>query len=860
MHIVKKQFKHLAPYMIFIALIVVMAIIVSLIIEPTIALYGKIAGSAIEYSADGEDITADVINNTEKTLLMQNDMLNFYMTADCGVVVEDKRNGGVWQSFVPDDKNGNYEGNIELQKSLLSLIYLNERDNPTAMYSYDGCVEKNQFKILKLNDNTIRVDMMIGELVESLLIPTAIEKTRFEKEIITKLSEDDRNFLKRRYILYSAETMTEADNPTEKFKLYPELKNKDFYILSSVNGKVIRERTQEMFENMGYTAEDLAADNAESGYSVESSAPLFKVAMDFSIENGTLLVNIPKEETSFYRDYPLLNLQPLPNFISASDSNGSMFVPSGSGAIIDFGEGQDTRKYSAPFYGTDSTVVHKETPVAMSSDSDDLSFPMYAMNNSGKTVMAIIEKGAASAELVIERRTKSALMYADFTIIQNGNVYISPTKKSLVCAKDVNSESIAIRYSFISAGEDSLNYSLLAANYRDYLKANKALPSDAQESTVLLLNLVGGVTLPDEFLKMFPTEKVESLSTFEEMEDMVKPFIKDNRTIVKISGWNKNGLLSQAPGTFKVNGKLGGKKGLEDLLETFDSNGIRTVIDFNHAYYYNPSFADGFNESKNAAILIDKDTALINGYDTVNGDYSEDIAGSLIISPARYTNIVKKYIEKGYNSIAIGRLAQSLNSDYNRDNYIDRSKACKETVKALSEYKKSGIYLTAVNANDYALPFVSLIEEMPTSAGNGGIISRSIPFKQMVLHGSIDYTVESVNQSENMNTALLKAIETGSGLSYTFIKNMYNDILETPYNYLYYSEYSRTYKDALKACAEVNSALDGLGKETIIEHTNNLGISKTVYSGGTVIYVNYNDKPAEIDGIKIEPITWKRVG
>lgn len=840
---------------------VLVGIVLTLVfmMEPGEILYGVKAGTVIDYTEAGEDITGQVTASSERLPLMQNGSLTFSMDRDGTVAVEDARTGSVWQSAVPAESRSEFQGNADLLQSLCSLTYLNDRNTPTTMYAYNACMLKNQFRIQRLDTDTIRVLLLMGEKAEELPIPTAVEKERFEQELLPKLGEEDREYLLRRYTLYSASTMTEADNPAEKLAAYPALREQDFYLLGDIGGKVIRERTQKIFEQMGYTAEDLAADNATSGYDAADVSPLFRLALDFTLEENALQVTLPAEEIAFYTDYPLLTVQPLPFFLSTSGENGSMLIPSGSGALMSFGDGVAAGTFTAPFYGVDSTTVHKETPSVMSTDTDDLSLPVYAMHAKGQTVMAIVEEGAESAVLKAERRTGSASIYADFTLLQTGYAYISDTKKTLVCASDVRAGSIGIRFCFLEDSGPDMDYGSAASVYRAYLNESGGLPSTAGDDPTLLLEMVGGVKASGEFLGLFPVNMVQNLSSFSDMEEMARPFLGSGRVTVKITGWNRGGLLTQVPGKISAAGALGGRQGLQQLTQTLESAGARVLLDLNHAYYYDHTLADGYNESRNTAILIDKSTAVLYGYDEANGSYSEALTGTWVLSPAQYGNIIQSYIQQGCLSVSSGQLARSLNSDYNRDRYIDRGTARLLVTEALDAYRQAGTYVSADNANAYALPYMSLLEELPAEAGNSRMLTKAVPFKQMVLHGTLDYTVPAVNALENMESAVLQAIETGSGLHYTFARHIDESILDTPFSYLYYSDYDRHAASALEAWKDVSEALDGLGRQTIEAHERENDVSKTVYSDGTVIYVNHAGQTRSMDGIDIDPRSWKRL-
>ena len=763
--------------------VVVVAIVAVSIIKPVENRYGISPDQEFTYSEDGEDITSDIMNASEgRLLLLENDFTALYIDSVCCLTLMDKQTGREWYTSVPADKQDLFQGDINILQSLCSLTYLNDRNSPTEMNAYDACVEKQQFRVQRLREDTVRVLLMIGELTEQVVIPPAIEKERFENEILSELNEEDRSFMERQYTLYSIDTMIEADDPTAKLETFPELKNKALYILGNSRGKTIRNRLKRVFDSLGYTTEDLAKDNKETGYQVMDVQPLFRIALDFSLSDNGMHVNLPMDQILFYSKFPLLSVNPLPYFLSSAEEEGEVLIPSGSGAVVEFGSNRIVRQYSAPFYGEDATAIHKETATVMSTASDDLSMPMYAIHVPGQTVMQTIDSGAEIATMTLARESHSITTGVSYTVLNTGEAYITDSKKTLICAQEVNMTDISFTYRFLKDDKEELDYSALAQEYREHLLDRGVLTKRADEAPPLLLELVGGIEAPDEFLGLFPVTTVQSLSTFEEMEKMITPFSTAENLTVKLLGWNEEGMKSNIPGEIKVSQKLGGKAGLTQLLDYIRGISGHAVLDLNHAYYYGHENGDGFSEKEETAILIDKDFAVLGGYDIANGSYSEKLPHTWVLSPSRYLAYAEAYQAAGYKGVALGQLAASLNSDYRTDAFFSRVKTREAIERTLASYDNDQVYLTANNANQYALKYISLLENMSTAAGNSLAFDRSVPFKQMVLHGYVSYTVPAVNGETDSRVALLEAIATGSGLHYVFSQNVDAGIQNTAFN------------------------------------------------------------------------------
>ena len=119
--------------------------------------------------------------------------------------------------------------------------------------------------------------------------------------------------------------------------------------------------------------------------------------------------------------------------------------------------------------------------------------------------------------------------------------------------------------------------------------------------------------------------------------------------------------------------------------------------------------------------------------------------------------------------------------------------------------------------------------------------SYSVPFVQMVLHGSIPYSSSALNLASDYDYAFLKAIENGEQLSYTLAYRNLGKITQsvhTEYNSVDFAYWKNIIKeDFLKA--------DNILKETydkkIIEHkylTDD--VVCVTYENGVKVVVNYS--------------------
>lgn len=844
----------------FLILAIVAGSFILLSVNPDVQ-YGLTSG-IISHSKAGENITDAILKSDAPTTVLENESLSLALTNNGNIKVTDKSTGKIWSSEINEQDQSLFDYGYAESHSLFTITYLNAKNAEARWTSYEQCVQKKQLHIYKKSDDTIRMDFILGESSTDQLIPTAIVKERFENEILPLLEESEQEFLKRQYVLYVADELTAEDNPTKLFETYPNLKKTPIYIVKNISAKITKEKLTKVFEKIKYSNADYERDNKLTGYTANKSTLTYKVVLDFKLSGNDLIVTVPKDELVFYRKYPLLKIALMDFFINATDE-ASVLIPSGSGAIAKFVPGNSALTYKGMVYDADYNKTDRMLPQVMQ-ESSKLSLPMYAVRNGLNTVTTCIESGAANAQLVYEAGKQGMRCYYDFTVLQHDKAYVNIKTSINQPANQITNEDITVRYTFAEneiADSDEAVFSNVASQYREYLENKGVLSKDknkALENPTVLLDILGNITVKQDLLGLFPVNKSLILSDFDTSKEMVNYFLDSDisNLSVKLSGWNSGGLYRQAAGKFNINSSIGGKKA-KTVFEAFlNDNNIPLTYYAEHTAFLNPSSFDGYKTSYTAT-QVDGNSAIIKGYSAVEG--SNFGKGSLaLISPSKYVEISKKYINSNLSRISVGNLANTLVSDYSSD-FFDRTRTKNAVISALDNYKKEDIYVSVDDANEYAFGYVNFIENMPLASGESSAFAQSFPLKQMVLHGYIDYTSEVDFSTEEAKYNALKAISSGSGLKAILT---YKDS-EYKFGSYYSNIYSTSYNATKTSIAEngkmVAEALKGLGNEKIVAYSSNGEVSKTTYSNGTVIYVNTTNENVVFDNNEIMAMSYLRV-
>ena len=130
----------------------------------------------------------------------------------------------------------------------------------------------------------------------------------------------------------------------------------------------------------------------------------------------------------------------------------------------------------------------------------------------------------------------------------------------------------------------------------------------------------------------------------------------------------------------------------------------------------------------------------------------------------------------------------------------------------------------------------------------------------MVVRGYLDYAGQPLNLASDLRYDVLKAVECGAGIQFSWIYQHPEKIKGTKYAALFDVYYQYWFHQALDVYDEVSTALAGLAGQPIINHTKlDSGVYQTEFANGDAVIVNYNDHPVIEDGVWIEALNFRRL-
>ncbi|MBQ9860181.1 MAG: hypothetical protein IJO76_05855 [Clostridia bacterium] len=809
------------------------------------------------------------------------DALELFVDATTAEIkVVDKKNNAEWYSNPQDRFDGAGTGGTTLD-ALASQVKVeyNVKDNTMTYNTCADAVWNNQFCFEQVEDG-LRVNYLLGKPVKTYIVPQIISVERHE-EFASVLTEEQLAFLDAYYSYTSLDGMSKVESAvlTEK---YPILKKKDVYIalltnnLGSADGvfasDYLMTQLEEIFIAAGYTEEKYVADNEENGITVSNPDDAsIALSVVYSIADGNFSAVIPNDSITYDSSYVTpMNFTLLPYFGCASDKqNGYMFVPDGTGALINLNNGKHSANdYSKRVYGQDYSVSADDDSDL---DIEQIYLPVFGMRQNNENGMqgflAVIEKGDALAEInasisgrVSNFNTICSVFHANQT--QKASEQTLGVALGRRYQKQNASSDFAIRYLFL--GADNTDYNGMAMRYREYLLAANGLnAAQVPAKMPLYISTIGAVDAV-ETVAGIPVETLVPLTTYEQNTQIMQKLLDAgvDTLLWNTDAWCNNGVKNTAFAKLSLPGKLGGKGDYQSLLTFAKDKGIILYPQVKLQAVAKETSFDGFSGSKHVARNLENATAYESDYSLVTRSYDEETRRKLISAQAygeMLNGFLSAYTKYGNKNIGLSTLGQALNGDYNEDDFVDRQQA-KDLVAALLADIPEDLFLSAQGGNAYTLGVLDLIHGMPTISSREYVFDASVPFYQMVVRGFIPYTGRAMNLSSEYEVDVLRLIETGTIPSFQWIYEQNTVLKNTDYNY-YSVNYETWLEKAVALYEEINTALAGLADAEIVHHEMlTADVVCTEYEGGVKIYVNYGDTAYKTADGTVQPTDYLRVG
>lgn len=652
----------------------------------------------------------------------------------------------------------------------------------------------------------------------------------------------------------------------------------------------------DLLKTIGYTPEDVGVDHEANNIPApERNTETFDVTIEYTLDENALVVTIPMEKVRYPKDveaqlayvkganerfqgqvgrsniydyfepiggnlvtFPLYSLGVLPFFGAApKGTEGYIFVPDGSGAILDISRLND-RAYRKRVYGDDYPIMPSTTTteeeVVPTVEPYPVHMPVFGFKRENSAFFSVIESADPFAYVsgqVAGNTNNHSYVYADFVLMPFGTVQLSTTERSErggdksinVYAERLPTEDIRIRYAFLDP--DSADYVGMARYYQEYLVDSGVLTkTDSDGKVPFFLEIVGSIRKQVPILGI-PVYTTVALTTFEEAKQMVDEFsaagVED--VVVKLSGWLRGGIDHEFPNRMSIDDSAGGSGSLKELFSYLKQRGVEL---YPNVYFQAISMtADNLSWRRETA-------------KTPSGEWTVNV-----LSPNRLGTIMssflRSYSKLGLDAISLNDLGSILVSDFDPGRMVDRGEALdivREQFERLRSDHNLDIMLS--NPNIYALPYAKYAIYVPLEATQYTSVTDSVPFLQMVIRGYCTYAGGALNTSDNMTKEILKCIEVGANPHFQLFYGEPSIVKGTDYAGLYSCYFQDWFEDAVAVYSELEAFLNRIVDQRIVDHARLAeNVYQTTFENGLLVIVNYGSDQVEVNGVQIDGVSYR---
>ncbi len=554
-------------------------------------------------------------------------------------------------------------------------------------------------------------------------------------------------------------------------------------------------------------------------------------SLKFEIEKDYLKINIPEEDIREDGKFRIVSLGILPFLGTPSENDrGYIFVPDGCGAIRYFKRPTQRTSLLTSIYGPDSNIFSFGFR-----EEENMRMPVFGLVKNENAFLTVITKGDFNTNINYSPSgyiVNLDRIYAEFVFRNRTAV---PMKRGFWVHK-VASEFLKgereIRYFFLKGKE--ANYVGMAKRYREYLlqekgfqklKTNEIPPLDLR---IFCAAREKGIIF-DRLIKVTSFDEVKPI-----LEILREKGVREiNLTLI---GWQKGGYDSFYPNRLPVEAKLGGERGLKDLVEYANNHRIYLYLEDDYLSAF--SYAEGFYPSRDAIRGLNK---------LIMVDDREEEKRFLLNPYLAYKKFAQRDIPKiseyGVNGLEFSQIGNVVLSDRNRKYPLQRGESASYYLQILNLAKNNFDKILVQGGNMYTLKYVDKIIAAPLEGSNYLLLDEDVPFYQIVLHGIIPYTGPVANLRYSPRTQFLKQVEYGalSLFELTYEKSVL--LRRTNYNKLFSSYYMDWIDEIVKEYQEINENM-GYLQTQFIQHHHKLvhGVYQTTYEDGTKVIVNYNEE------------------
>ena len=759
--------------------------------------------------------------------------------------VTQKSTGKVWYSNPTDaasDPIADAASKRQLQSTII-MKYSTANELSTVFNSFEHSITNGLYTLEMPDANTVKVNYSIGKVSKKFIIPPSVPEADM-MEWYNKLDRSMQRQIDNAYRKIDINSLLATDDKGELLAKYPDLETTCVFEIRSSTKDHVKQKLETAFAEIGYTEEEYEKDLQYYEATSDDEAKVYNLSIVYRLDGDELIVEVPFEDMNFDMERPITELTILPYFGAGfTDETGFLFVPEGSGAIINFNNGKtNVTNYYAQLYGFDygmkRDVVVDETRAA---------FPVFGISHADGSMISIIDDYSTIATIqadVANKKHSYNYAYASYEVVHGSKMDISAKNDTTLMAyeKELPEGSIKQTYRFLEGN----TYSDMANAYReDLLEKYTDLQKNTNANLPISVELIGAVDRVKQILGM-PVTLPEVMTSFDDAQTILSDLGDDGYSNLSLRyiGWMNGGIDHSLPKDIDLTNGMGGKKSLEALVALADSLGVELYLTGRVENAYDSGLTDGFFKSRDVAKYLSREVVEIPEFSKIwFADLNESrMEAHFLLRPTVCVTLMQSLADYSADyGVGVGfeDIGYLLSGDYNQKRLTTREAVMDMQTEKLAEIKAAGTPIMVTSGNEYALPYADLITNMSLIGKEYVLFDAQVPFYEIAIHGLVDYTGNAVNLSGDALDTVLKCAETGAGLNFTFYGESSSLLQGTEYMDFFGANYDG-WKDMAKEYAQrYEKEMAGLNNKYITEHrilAN--GVTATVYEDNTVVYVN----------------------
>ncbi|MBN2222666.1 MAG: hypothetical protein JW708_10705, partial [Vallitaleaceae bacterium] len=484
-------------------------------------------------------------------------------------------------------------------------------------------------------------------------------------------------------------------------------------------------------------------------------------------------------------------------------------------------------------------------------ESESIIAPVFGMVHSDEeqAVFAMIESGQASATIQAYPNgavTRYDWICSSFVYRQVYNQLTSQSTGSMaVRQKERNHFDISIHYALLS-GEQA-DYVHMATYYRDRLLENGDLVVQ-DTSYQMKLDFFGG---DQENWLIF--KKMIAMTTTEQLEEMLNKLNQQgvHNILAVYNGWQKDGVYGGLPTTsYEVDKKIGGKEGMENLLETARKLGTDLYL------YINPLLANPdthYNITSDSVKKLNKRVYTETMYRQVYRDFHYLLPESTVELLEKNVN---SFLDADMKNLSVDGISNTIFSYLHENQIYDRQHTINYYHAIFASLEEDFQLILPEPFAPY-WKYTKAISNMPTESSKYVFTDEEVPFLPIVLNGVLPMYSDYSNFQANQTLYRLQLIEQGIYPSFLLTYEEPAELINTNSSDIYSSKFEYYEEKIVEYDREMKELALLRNGAMIADYEKDKGVSKVSYTNGLVIYVNFNEEEATIDGITIEGHSYK---